>query len=258
MRGTLKLEIALRTLLLQSVWNFERMQNAGFAFAIDPWLESRWREKRDLVRARERHLGYFNTQPYMASFALGAACRLEDLLAGVPESRRKEGELRVAKFKEVLGAALAALGDSLFWGALRPFLVVLSVTLFIVLRQYNIDPAWPWALAAFLVPYNAAALWVRWSALGHGYEQGEKLPVALASMPFKAVARALRLAGTVLALALLMATFFDPNGLGPVPTVGLAAVCAGFMRFRIAAREVYVAVLTFGIASAAVGLNLLG
>jgi mannose/fructose/N-acetylgalactosamine-specific phosphotransferase system component IID len=248
--------MAGRTLLLQAVWNFERLQNAGFAFAIDPWLVSRWRDARELERARERHLGYFNTQPYMASFALGAACRLEEVLADVPGYRRREGELRAAKFKEILGSALAALGDALFWGALRPFLVVLAVSIFALLSRLGVKPAWPWAVAAFLVPYNAAALWVRWSALGQGYELGERLPAALARLPFKSTARALRLAGTGLGLALLAATFFDPAGLGPVPAVGLAAVCAGLLRLKAEARGVYLGTLAFGVAAAAAGLRL--
>jgi PTS system mannose/fructose/sorbose family IID component len=151
---------------------------------------------------------------------------------------------------------LAALGDALFWGALRPFLVVWSIAVFVVLRGLGVEPAWPWALGIFLIPYNLAAMGMRWVALGEGYEHGEKLPAALAAMPFKTLSRWLRLAGTLVALALLLASFFDPAGLEPLPSVALAALCAGFMRLHIASREFYLAALAFGVVAAAAGLRL--
>ena len=85
---SLRVRVAARSLLLQSCWNEEGMQNVGFAFALKPWLKRIEREggppEAEAVR---RHLQYFNTQPYMASFVLGVAGRLEEgLAAEAPEA----------------------------------------------------------------------------------------------------------------------------------------------------------------------------
>ena len=70
--------IALRASLLQATWNYERQQGVGWAYAIAPALE---RLIPDAAARRERlaeHTAYFNTQPTMASLALGVVAGLEE------------------------------------------------------------------------------------------------------------------------------------------------------------------------------------
>ena len=87
------------------------------------------------------HLEYFNTQPYLASFILGAVVRLEEDRA----TGRKAIE-DVTGLKAALMAPLGALGDTFFWGALKPFASAVTVALLMTGH-------W-WAPLLFLVFYN--------------------------------------------------------------------------------------------------------
>ena len=67
-----RLSMGLRAALLQATWNYERQQGLGWAWALKPALD---RFYPDAERRRERlteHTAYFNTQPTLASLALGA------------------------------------------------------------------------------------------------------------------------------------------------------------------------------------------
>ncbi len=109
-------KVWLRQFLLQGCWNYEGMQNLGFAYSILPALRDRYAGRpEEFSRALKRHLEYFNTHPAMAAVILGAAIRLEE---GVAEG--KADPRAVGTFKVGLMGSLGAIGDSYFWGALKP------------------------------------------------------------------------------------------------------------------------------------------
>lgn len=96
------------------------MQSLGFAYAIEPVLKKLYPDRTEYEARLRLHLDYFNTQPYLASFILGAVVRMEqDRAAG------KETGTDVQDLKTSLMAPLGALGDSFFWGSLKPFAVVI-------------------------------------------------------------------------------------------------------------------------------------
>lgn len=135
------------------------MQTVGFVFAIAPSLK-RINPNPDVYAARLRaHLDYFNTQPYCASFILGAVIRMEERLAD-----GQAGPEDVQAVKTALMAPLGALGDSLFWGALRPLSVLLAAIVLML-------DVW-WAPALFLLLYNAGHLGLRSLMLSWGYHSG--------------------------------------------------------------------------------------
>lgn len=106
----------LRQFLLQGCWNYGGMQNVGFAYSILPALRSIYRDRpEEFLRAVRRHLEFFNTHPVMASVILGASLRLEERVA-----RGETDPRAVGTFKVGLMGSLGAIGDSYFWGALRP------------------------------------------------------------------------------------------------------------------------------------------
>jgi PTS system mannose-specific IID component len=152
--------MACRAALLQATFNYERQQGIGWAWALEPALA---RFYPDPALRRERlaeHTAYFNTQPTLASLALGAVARLEERRAA-GEGPDAEG---IARVKSVLGSSAAALGDPLFWFTLRPFAACLGVLL---------APTGPLrgALALWLC-YNIVHLGVRMLGVGWGYRLG--------------------------------------------------------------------------------------
>jgi PTS system mannose-specific IID component len=158
--------VALRTSLLQATWNYERQQGLGWAWCFAPVLERLYPDRAERYRRLAEHTAYFNTQPTLASLALGAVANLEEQRAlgvaseagGFPEA---DGLMRA---KTVLGSALAALGDRLFWFTLRPFAACLGVIV-------ALGGGWRGA-AVMWICYNAVHLTLRFRGVGLGYRQG--------------------------------------------------------------------------------------
>jgi mannose/fructose/N-acetylgalactosamine-specific phosphotransferase system component IID len=114
--GEVRRSVWRRQFLLQGCWNYEGMQNVGFAYSILPALRRLYSEKpEELTKALKRHLEYFNTQPSMAGVILGASMRIEGRIAAGETDPRAIGTFKVG-----LMGSLGAIGDAFFWGALRP------------------------------------------------------------------------------------------------------------------------------------------
>lgn len=197
--GAVQLRIFLRSLGLQAGWNFERMQNLGFLWAVSPWLERVWTEPQELRRAQQRHLEFFNTTPQMAGFALGAVCAMEEDLAGLKGAEREKAEQRLVQVKRLLGSALAALGDALFWGTMRPFCAALALAILVAAVEAGARAPWAWAVGVYLAVYNGLSLWIRWKGIGLGYSWGDAFPAELQRLAPQRLARGLKTVGLGLA-----------------------------------------------------------
>ncbi len=147
-----------RSFLLQASWNFERLQNLGFLFLILPGLRAIY--GRDIpAEVLARHKEYFNTHPYFAPLVAGATLRLEATTAAggdVP--------VEVAEFKKMVMAPFAAIGDSLFWGGIRPLAAIIALFL---AAQGSL-----WAPVVFLALFNLPHLLCRSFGLLLGYYGG--------------------------------------------------------------------------------------
>ena len=139
------------------------MQATGLSFALEPWLRVCWgAEPTGLHAARLRHLDHFNTHPLAAWLLAGVICRGE---AAAAASQGGEREARIEKIlgaKMRLGASLAGLYDSFFWGALRPASAVLGMIVALVI--YRVGLPYPLMAAAMTAAavYNVPALAARW------------------------------------------------------------------------------------------------
>ena len=80
--------MALRASLLQSTWNYERQQGIGWAWALEPALARLYPDAEVRRERLAEHTAYFNTQPTLASVALGAVAALEERRArdGTPDA----------------------------------------------------------------------------------------------------------------------------------------------------------------------------
>lgn len=147
-----------RSFLLQASWNYEGLQNIGFLFVMAPAL--RWLYAGDdLERAFARHLEKFNTHPYLAGPILGVSLALEE-----KNRAGEEGLVGTERFKEVTMSPYGAMGDSFFWGALRPLAAVVS--LYFALRGSLLAPL------VFLLLFNLPHLWCRVLWFWQGYREG--------------------------------------------------------------------------------------
>ncbi|MDD5627688.1 MAG: PTS system mannose/fructose/sorbose family transporter subunit IID [Elusimicrobia bacterium] len=243
-----------RSLLIQSGWNFERMQSLGLAFCLEPWLERCWAGQEAAGReARLRHHEFFNTQPYMASLVVGMLCALEEEAAAAPVGADRDALVaRLKTLKSAAAAALAGVGDALFWGALRPLCAGVAAAGALALWD---RPAWAalWAAGSYLAVHNGLSLSLRWGFLGRGYEWRGQIAARLKEWPAQRLIRGLRAAGLVLVLAaaalLLVAAPAPHRVLG-----GLALAAAVLLRAaRVSPYRLYAAAVLAGGAAAAAG-----
>lgn len=194
--------LAARLLLLQSRWDPARMQGTGFAYALDPWLSVCWAaEPRALADARRRHLEYFNTHPVAAWLAAGIVCRQEAAAAALDGPARDAAISRIRTMKASLGASLAGLYDSFFWGALRPASALAGVLAAQAAYQLGSPYAPAWAAAAALAAYNVPALAARAYGLRRGLRDGERAVLELTALPVQSWIIGLRRAAVAGALA---------------------------------------------------------
>ena len=156
-RGTL-FAIGLRANLLQAAWNFERQQGIGWAFALAPALRRLYPDRAERLAKLAEHTAYFNTQPTLASLALGAAARAEEQQVATGAD-----PAAMARLKAALGSTLAAMGDRLFWFSLRPFAAAAGVLLAIV------HPERPWGALTLWALYALPHLGLRFVGVVWGY-----------------------------------------------------------------------------------------
>jgi len=175
-------ELFRESLGLQGSWNPQRMQNLGLLAVMILWLRRRSRDvERDRLFCR-RYYEFFNTNPYLANYLVGALLRLEaDREDGVPTPHG-----RAAMVRDSLGRSLASLGDQLFWLGLRPAMVMGTGLL-----------ALQGSVAGVLVlvgVFAVAQFVLRWHALERGYALGMDLVDVLAHPAWhRAIAAATRL-----------------------------------------------------------------
>ncbi|MCB6840946.1 PTS system mannose/fructose/sorbose family transporter subunit IID [Weissella viridescens] len=107
-----------RSTFLQAAWNYERMQNVGWAYAMVPTIKRLYKTKEDRAAALKRHLEFFNTHPYVASPILGVEMAMEEQKAnGVDIDDEAINSVKVGMM-----GPLAGVGDPIWWGTVRPVL----------------------------------------------------------------------------------------------------------------------------------------
>jgi PTS system mannose-specific IID component len=159
--GRTALKIFLSSLLIQSSFNYRGMQNLGFTFSLLPLARMLTGDKKRVAALLTRHLQMFNTHPYLSAPIIGSVVRMEE----EDKETDKSGAAAV-NLKNALMGPYAAIGDSFFWGALKPLAAVFSVLL--ALQQYLLAPL------ALLLIYNPAHLWVRIRGFMEGYHRGKE------------------------------------------------------------------------------------
>ena len=100
-----------RSLNLQASFNYERMQAAGWLWAILPGLEKIHTNKEDLSKSMTHNLEFFNTHPFLVTFVMGIVLSMEQQKADINSIRA----VRVAAM-----GPLGGIGDALFWFTLVP------------------------------------------------------------------------------------------------------------------------------------------
>ena len=158
-----RMAVAIRHQYLQGSWNYERMQNGGWAFSMIPAIKKLYPKKEDQIAALKRHLEFYNTHPYVSAPVIGVTLALEEGRAnGEPID-----DVAIQGVKVGMMGPLAGVGDPVFWFTVRPILGALGAS---------------WALGGsilgpilFFVLWNVIRLAFLWYTQEFGYKAGASI-----------------------------------------------------------------------------------
>ncbi|HFL7230887.1 TPA: PTS system mannose/fructose/sorbose family transporter subunit IID [Enterococcus faecium] len=158
-----RLAVAWRSTFIQGSWNYERMQNGGWAFSMIPAIKKLYKTKEERSAALKRHLEFFNTHPYIASPILGVTLALEEERAnGAPVD-----DVAIQGVKVGMMGPLAGVGDPVFWFTVRPMLGALGASL--AMGGNILGPI------IFFLGWNIIRWAFMWYTQEFGYKAGSKI-----------------------------------------------------------------------------------
>jgi len=158
-----RLAVAWRSTFIQGSWNYERMQNGGWCYAMIPAIRRLFHTEEGRREALKRHLEFFNTHPYVASPILGVTLALEEERA----NGAAVDDVAIQGVKIGMMGPLAGIGDPVFWFTVRPILGALGASL--ALSGNILGPI------IFFVAWNVIRWAFMWYTQEFGYQAGSSI-----------------------------------------------------------------------------------
>lgn len=156
-------KVCNRHQFLQGTWNFERMQNGGWAYSIIPAIKHLYKDKDQQAAALKRHLEFYNTHPYVSAPVMGVTLAMEEERAnGTPIDDAAINGVKVGMM-----GPLAGVGDPVFWFTIRPILGALGASL--ALTGSILGPI------IFFVVWNLLRYLFLWKTQEFGYRAGNEI-----------------------------------------------------------------------------------
>lgn len=186
-----RMAVCWRSTFLQGSWNYERMQNGGWAYSMIPALKKLYTTKEDRAAALRRHLEFFNTHPYLAAPILGVTLALEeDRANGAPVD-----DVAINGVKVGMMGPLAGVGDPVFWFTARPIIGALGASL--AISGNIVGPI------LFFVLWNVLRIAFLWYTQEFGYRAGSKITDDLSGGLLQKVTRGAAMMGMFVLGALI-------------------------------------------------------
>ena len=158
-----RIKVWWRSTFIQGSWNYERMQNGGWAYTLIPALKRLYHTKEDRSAALKRHLEFLNTHPYLASPIIGVTMALEEERAnGAPIDDKAIQGVKVGMM-----GPLAGVGDPVFWFTVKPIIGALAASL--AMAGNIMGPI------LYFVLWNAIRMAFLWYTQEFGYKAGSKI-----------------------------------------------------------------------------------
>lgn len=178
-------QMAWRSCFLQASFNYERMQAAGWLYAIIPGLKKIHTNKDDLAVSMGHNLEFFNTHPFLVTFVMGIVLSLEQQKADVQTIR----SVRVAAM-----GPLGGIGDAIFWLTLVP--IAASIGCSLSIGGSIMGPI------IFLVMFNVVQFGLRFWLMHWSYKLGTNA-VGMMTSHAKEFTRSATILGTFVVGALI-------------------------------------------------------
>ena len=156
-------DVCWRSTFIQGSWNYERMQNGGYAYAMIPAIKKLYKNKDDQAAALKRHLEFFNTHPYLASPIIGVTLALEEDKA----NGAAVDDVAISGVKVGMMGPLAGVGDPVFWYTARPIIAGLGASM--AISGNIVGPI------LFFLLWNVMRIAFMWYTQEFGYHAGSKI-----------------------------------------------------------------------------------
>jgi PTS system mannose-specific IID component len=152
--GALKKAINRHNWALQWCWNYEKMQAAGYAYAMVPVIKELYDDNDEQCRQLERHMQFYNTHPGASALIFGADVALEE------SYQTETGD----SLKVALMGPLAGIGDTIQAVLVTPPFNIIAAGL---AHEGNAVGA----ILASTLPLLALFI-LRWPLFNYGYKKG--------------------------------------------------------------------------------------
>lgn len=150
-----------RSIPMEHSWNYERMMNVGYCFAMIPALKKLYPKKEDFIEAMKRHLELYNVTPYISTLPLGISVAMEEKRAQDPENFDTDS---ISNVKTAFMGPLSGIGDSIYWGTLRVIAIGIGASL--AVKGSLLGPL------MFLLVFNVPHFLIRYILTFVGYKFG--------------------------------------------------------------------------------------
>lgn len=174
-----------RSCQLQACFNYERMQSAGWLWALLPGLQKIHTNKEDLATSMTHNLDFLNTHPFAVTFVMGMVLSMEQQKMDIQTIR----SVRIS-----VAAPLGGIGDALFWMTLIP--IVAGMT-----AQMAIDGSWLGPILYFVIAFGVEMA-LRYGLMYWSYNMGTKA-VAMMTAHAKEITHAASVLGVFIIGALI-------------------------------------------------------
>lgn len=155
-------KIFWRSFSVNASFNYERQMSQGCQYSLSPVLRKLYPEKEKLADALKRHSEFFNSTPMVDPFIFGVVAAMEE-----ENANNEEFDISsINAVKASLMGPLAGIGDSLFWGTLRPLAGGIACSLALAGNFF--------APILFLLLFNIPNILVRYFGVHIGYNSGLK------------------------------------------------------------------------------------
>ncbi len=151
-----------RSFTVNASFNYERHMSQGCQYALSPILTKLYPKKEELAEALKRHAEFFNSTPMIDPFIFGVVAAMEEENANLDDFEASS----INSVKASLMGPLAGIGDSVFWGTLRPLAGGIACSLALTGNLF--------APILFLLLFNIPNVLVRYFGAHLGYSSGLK------------------------------------------------------------------------------------
>lgn len=156
-------QVFMRSMTLDSGWNYERQQNMNFCYMMIPVLKRLYPDSKEkMASALKRHLEFMACTPHIVTFLAGIITAMEE--ESVYESDFDTSS--ISAIKTSLMGPMAGIGDSLIWGTLLTIAAGIGTSF-----ASNGSVLGP---ILFLLIINVPCLLLRYYGLKAGYQSGIK------------------------------------------------------------------------------------